>query len=231
VNVGGPIAALWPAERAPGWPAPGLEALFSVLDRGDADRTLTVPDVVYGANWGVRRGALDAVGGFDPAFGPSPDARINGDEVSVAWRLHRAGLGLTRYVAAAGVGHRIPASRVSERFLVHRALACGIERPRHAAALDGVDAARLNQEAGVAAGRVLGAVPMAGDLRLEDAVAAIENAPVALPARTFAADALGELAACVLLLGATEAQLGPLKLRVAPQHLHAVLDAPLRPAA
>ena len=61
-NVGGPIAALWPAERDPEFPAPGLEPLFSVLDRGDADRTLVPPDVVYGANWGVRRTALDAVG-------------------------------------------------------------------------------------------------------------------------------------------------------------------------
>ena len=34
--------------------------------------------------------ALTAVGGFDPAFGPGPGVAINGDEVSVAWRLHRA---------------------------------------------------------------------------------------------------------------------------------------------
>ncbi len=84
VNVGGPICALWPAERPDGWPGRDLEALLSVLDLGDAERALAPPDVVYGANWAVRRSALTAVGGFDPAFGPGPGVAINGDEVSVA---------------------------------------------------------------------------------------------------------------------------------------------------
>jgi GT2 family glycosyltransferase len=230
VNVGGPIAALWPPERDPDFPAPGLEPLFSVLDRGDADRTLVAPDVVYGANWGVRREALDAVGGFDPAFGPGPDARTNGDEVSVAWRLHRAGLGETRYVAAAAVGHRVPVARVSERFLVHRALGCGLERPRHAVALDGVDRAKLTHDAGAAASKLLAVVPLAGDLALEEAVDAIERAPVEQRLRVLAADALGEIAACVLLLGGTEARLGHVRLRVDAHHLHGVLKPLTTPA-
>jgi glycosyltransferase involved in cell wall biosynthesis/GT2 family glycosyltransferase len=224
VNVGGPICALWPAQRAPDWPEHGLEPLFSVLDLGDADQNLVPPDVVYGANWGIRRSALQAAGGFDPAFGPGPEARINGDEVSVAWRLHERGLGGTRYAAAGAVGHRIPTSRVSERFLVHRSLCVGIERPRHATALHGVDRERLLQGANAAAARLLRLAPLTGDMRLEDAVEAIDRATASQRLRVAAADALGELAGSVLLVGETEVHAGPLHLRLSAAHLNGVLE-------
>ncbi|QEC46876.1 glycosyltransferase [Baekduia soli] len=222
-NVGGPIAALWPPERPADWPAPGLEPLLSVLDLGDADRTLVPPDVVYGANWGVRRSALDAAGGFDPAFGVGPDVRIGGDEVSVAWRLHRAGLGATRYVAAAAVGHRIDPARISEPFLTHRAMACGIERARHAAALDGIDRGRLMGTASAAAGRLLRLIALSGDLRLEQAFDVVAASTLDPRLRIVAADALGELSGSVLLLGETEVRAAGLRLLLAPEHLRAVL--------
>jgi glycosyltransferase involved in cell wall biosynthesis/GT2 family glycosyltransferase len=223
VNAGGPICALWPAEREPGWPGRELEPLLSVLDRGDAPHALAPPDVVYGANWAVRREALTAVGGFDPAFGPGPDARINGDEVSVAWRLHRAGLGVTRYAPGGAVGHRISPERVDDRFLQHRSLCVGVERPRHAVALGDADDARLIADAQRAAQRLLGAVAITGDLSVGAALDAIEAAALPLRTRIHAADALGELAACVLLTGEHEVIAGDLRLTLDAGVLHGVL--------
>jgi glycosyltransferase involved in cell wall biosynthesis/GT2 family glycosyltransferase len=229
VNAGGPIHALWPAERPAGWPAPGMERFFSVLGRGDADAELVPPAVVYGANWAVRREALIAAGGFDPDFGPGPGVAVNGDETSVAWRLHRRGLGTTRFVAAASVGHRVSPDRISDGFLIHRSLCVGIERARLTVALDGVDHERLTRDARGAAGRLLNLVPLGGDLRLEDVVAAIGASSLSQPRGADAADAAGELAACVLLMGQTEVAVGALRLRFDPQHLGGTLRVPVAP--
>jgi GT2 family glycosyltransferase len=223
-NVGGPIVALWPAQRDPAFPAPGLEPLFSVLDRGDADRTLVPPDVVYGANWGVRRTALDAVGGFDPAFGYGPGVAIGGDEVSIAWRLARAGLGETRFVAAAAVGHRIDTARLTDGYLVRRAFTVGVERVRHAVALDGLDRGRLQSEAGVAATRLARIVQATGTHRVESVLDGIEHAPQDPRVRVMAADALGEVVASVLLLGEREATIGALRLLLSPGQLDGMIE-------
>jgi GT2 family glycosyltransferase/glycosyltransferase involved in cell wall biosynthesis len=223
VNAGGPICALWPGEREPGWPGRELEPLLSVLDLGDAERSLAPPDVVYGANWAVRRKALLAAGGFDPAFGPGPGAAINGDEVSVAWRLQRAGAGTTLYAPGAAVGHRIAPERVDERFLLHRSLCVGIERPRHLAALGEAPRERLLADARQAAKRLLTRVPLTGELSSAAALDAIAACDLPLRARVHAADALGELAACTLLLGERELAAGDLSLRVAPELLKGTL--------
>jgi hypothetical protein len=216
VNAGGPICALWPEERPAGWPGRDLEALLSVLDRGDFDQDLTPPDIVYGANWSVRRDALRAAGGFDPAFGPSDQARINGDEASVAWRLHHAGLGGTRYAAAGAVGHRIHPSRVDDGFLRHRSLCVGVERARHAQALGEAPAEKLVGDATRAAQRLLSVAPVSGDATVEDVLDAIAAAPLPLNLQVYAADALGELAACVALVGEAQAAVQELRLSISP---------------
>ena len=128
--AGGPICGLWPENRPEGWPGHELEGYLSLLDLGQAERTIIPPEVVYGANWAVRRGALRAVGGFDPEFGWGPDSRIGGEETSVAWRLHQAGIGLSVYAPEAAVGHRISPGRIDDWYIVQRALSSGIEWPR-----------------------------------------------------------------------------------------------------
>jgi GT2 family glycosyltransferase/glycosyltransferase involved in cell wall biosynthesis len=199
VNAGGPICALWPGEREPGWPGRDLECLLSILDLGDAKQSLVPPDVVYGANWAVRRSALLEIGGFDPAFGPAPGRSMNGDEVNVAWRLHRAGLGATLYAPGAAVGHRISPERVGDRFLIERAYNAGLERPRHKAALGDVPREELRADAERAAQRLQSRVPLSGDLTTEAALDAISADPQ-LPGHAHAADALGELAAWTQIL-------------------------------
>jgi GT2 family glycosyltransferase len=226
--AGGPITGLWPPERDPAWPAPRLEPFYGVLDHGDADVSLVAPKIVYGGNWGVKRSALAAAGGFDPSLGVGPSARIGGEEVSVAWQVQRAGLGTMRYVAAGAVGHLIPAARLNDDFLTRRSYTVGLERPRFLVAPDRPELLRL---AGAAAARLLHTLPLAGRLSVEDAVAAIAAASVASRVKTGAADALGELVACLVLAGEPGAQLGPLQLAVRPEHLSGMLAAPAAAAA
>ncbi|WP_051221499.1 glycosyltransferase [Conexibacter woesei] len=226
--AGGPIVGLWPQERDPAWPAPRLEPFYGVLDHGDADLSLVAPKIVYGGNWGARRSVLLAAGGFDPELGVGPDARIGGEEVSVAWQVQRRGLGATRYVIAGAVGHLIPAARLNDDFLTRRSYTVGLERPRH---LERPDRAQLLAHAGEAARRLLHHLPLAGSLSVEEAVEAIAAADVPSPRKTGAADGLGELVACLILAGEDGARLGDLALAVRPEQLAGVLARPAVAAA
>jgi hypothetical protein len=58
-------------------------------------------------------------------------------------------------------------------------------------------------------------VPLQGHRTLDDVQAAIAAAPLNQAARVQAAIALGELTACVRLLGETEAHVGSLRLSLA----------------
>ena len=66
------------------------------LDLGPEDRDA---EFVWGANFALRRAALERVGGFDPTL------TFCGDEEDWQRRLHARG-GRVRYVARAGVDHR-----------------------------------------------------------------------------------------------------------------------------
>jgi glycosyltransferase involved in cell wall biosynthesis len=125
--AGGPIQALWPAERPAGWPPTGMESFFSVLCLGDCDQDFPGRAEVYGANWAIRREAFDAAGGFDAGFGTGEGGALGGDEFMTATNVHRLGLGVGRYVAAAGVGHRIEPRRIDESYIILRAFHNGLE--------------------------------------------------------------------------------------------------------
>jgi glycosyltransferase involved in cell wall biosynthesis len=125
--AGGPIQGLWPAERPAGWPPAGMESFFSVLSLGDADQDFPGRAEVYGANWAIRRAAFDAVGGFDAGFGTGEGGALGGDEFMAATNVHRLGLGVGRYLAAAAVGHRIEHHRIDESYIVLRAFHNGLE--------------------------------------------------------------------------------------------------------
>jgi glycosyltransferase involved in cell wall biosynthesis/GT2 family glycosyltransferase len=231
VAAGGPICALWPPGRQTGWPAPGLEQYLSVCERGDADRVLVPPDVAYGANWAIRRDALAAVGGFDSEFGLASGSGVNGDEVVVAWRLQRSGLGVALYSPLASVGHRIDPRRLNDRWMIERALSGGIEQARlHA---DGERAAELPliAAAQAAADALLSALPLGEDLQLEGALERIIAADHDLAWRTALAHELGQLAANTLLLGEHEVIVGELRLRLRPEHLRGALQRESTPLA
>ncbi|HYJ00515.1 MAG TPA: glycosyltransferase [Thermoleophilaceae bacterium] len=91
---GGPIRARFegPAPRACGRePAP-----ITTLDLGAEDREA---EMVWGANFAVRRGAFERFGPFDPSLGG------HGDEEEWLLGLRRAG-GRIAYVADAALDHR-----------------------------------------------------------------------------------------------------------------------------
>lgn len=231
-NAGGPISALWPPERPAGWPGRSLEPLLSVLDLGDRDRLLVPPDIVYGANWAIRRGVLRAIGGFDPSIGYGPGSRIGGNEVSVAWRLHDRGLGSTRYTAGACVGHRISKGRIDEGWMVRRGLSVGVERVVHLRELGQATPERMLAGARGAAAQLLALAPMHGDLTVATAFQLIADGPLELARRVQAAMSLGEMAASVAAMGLDEAAAGDLRLRFdAAAMLRGVIDAPLAVAA
>ncbi len=225
VMAGGPICALWPQEHRATPPARGLERLYGVCDHGDAERDLVLPDLVFGGNLAVARSALRAAGGFDPQFGVSPTSRLGGEEVAVAWHLHRDAIGATRWVPGAAVGHIIPAQRLTDDYMLGRSLLGGIERPRRAVAIEGASREQVIEAAGRAASALHRALPLAGDLEVEQALAAIGRAPAPMVTRTLMADLLGEIVGCVAVLDEHEAHLGDLRLRVRPEHGRGVLGA------
>ena len=88
---------------------------ITVLDHGPADRYV---DVVFGANFAVRRSAFERVGLFDD------ERRLYGDEVEWLLRLRRAG-GRVRYVVDAAVTHTRFANDVTLRQMLRGALLKG----------------------------------------------------------------------------------------------------------
>lgn len=225
--AGGPIAALWPAQREPNWPPDGLEGSLSVLDRGDIPQLLVPPEIAYGANWAIRQPVLESVGGFDGHLGYSPDVHIGGEEVAVAWRVHLRGLGGTLYVPGGAVGHRISPDRLHDSYLVRRMFAVGIEHAHLRAEREGRGYERLVTEASTAAAQLLQVLPLSGDMELEEALARVQAADeLSVKQRTVASEALGLLSATVLLLDERELEMEELTLRLRPEHLRGVL-APL----
>ena len=90
---GGPIHVRLEGPAPAGWrQAPPITA----LDLGDADRPA---EMVWGANFAVRRSAFQRLGGFDEAIGG------HGDEEEWLMALKRSG-GQIAYLAGAGVDHR-----------------------------------------------------------------------------------------------------------------------------
>jgi glycosyltransferase involved in cell wall biosynthesis len=222
--AGGPICALWPPGRVPGWPPTEVSGALSVLDCGDAVRVLVPPEIAYAASWGTRREALLAAGRFDAPVGYSPDRRISGEEVAVAWQLHLRGLGATLYTPGAAVGHRIPASRMCDSYLVERWFTFGVEDAHLRIERMGKGRDRFLADAREGAARLMRALPLSGELTLEEALAQVQRRAIPVTARTVAASALGLLAASTLLLGEDEVIVGELRLHLRPQHLRAVLS-------
>jgi len=92
VAVGGPNVPV---------PGDGVVADAVAMAPGNATHVLTddrVAEHIPGCNCAFRRGALEAIGGFDPRF------RIAGDDVDVCWRLQDGG-GTIAFSPAAIVFH------------------------------------------------------------------------------------------------------------------------------
>jgi GT2 family glycosyltransferase len=111
---GGPIRASFEgrAPRGCGREEPPI----TTLDLGERDREA---DFVWGANFAVRRQAIDRVGPFDESI-----VQPHGDEEEWLERLHAAGGGVV-YLAGAGLDHRRTAADARLRPLARAAYARG----------------------------------------------------------------------------------------------------------
>ena len=211
--AGGPIHGLWPAQRPPGWPPPGTESLFSVLSLGDADSTFPGHAEVYGANWAIRASVLEQAGGFDPEVGLQPGTRINGDEYTVAHRVAAKGLGLARYAATAGVGHRISPDRIDEGYMVARGFTNGVEMVSYDEDRGPTTerrTAHLDQGAASLAGLELAFGDVEGALR------AVYDLPLPVDRRVHAAAALGRVTMAATALGIGRVAAGESTLTIRP---------------
>jgi GT2 family glycosyltransferase len=118
--LGGPIRQ-WIEPGHPRWC--GRDAFpVTTLDHGPVDRDC---ELVFGANFAVRRSAFERVGGFDGSMSGQ------GDEVEWILRLRRAG-GRVRYVADAAVVH----TRFADDVTLRKLLRTQLGRAREGAAFD-----------------------------------------------------------------------------------------------
>jgi glycosyltransferase involved in cell wall biosynthesis len=224
--AGGPIHGLWPPQRPAGWPPPGTESLFSVLSLGDADVTFPGHAEVYGANWAIRASVLATAGGFDPDIGLRPGTGINGDEYTVAHRVAARGLGLARYVAAAGVGHRVSHDRIDEGYMVARGFTNGVEIVSYDEDLGPTTegrSAHLDQGAASLAGLHLASGDVAGALH------AIHDLPLPVDRRVHAAAALGRVTMAATALGIGQVTAGQSTLTIRPGDAHGLMRLTPRP--
>ena len=172
--IGGPIRPRW-AVPPPGWLSPPIMPALTLLDLGDAERLLD-PDetTVFGANISFAVEPLQAIGGFDPAYG-HVGKRIFFSEEDEAQRV-LAGLGFRiLYAPEVGVHHVIPAHRLTRRSFVRRRFAYG----RALGKRDGRTAgAALRQVASSGPGALVALVGRDQKLVMERAVRVAENAGV-----------------------------------------------------
>ncbi len=125
--VGGRILLRLPGAR-PRWFDPHSTTLMdylSGLDLGDATIERRYPNDVWGANFSVRRSALERVGLFDTRLGLAGSHLTLGEETELCWRIQEAGGGVY-YCGEAVVTHVVPKTRLTKRYF--RTRACWLGR-------------------------------------------------------------------------------------------------------
>jgi glycosyltransferase involved in cell wall biosynthesis len=122
--VGGPIRPRWTV-APPAWLSEAVLPVLTLLELGGEERELD-PEVttVFGANVSFAVEPLQAIGGFDPAFGHS-GRRISFSEEDQAQRALAANGLRVLYAPELGVRHVIPADRLTRRAFVRRRFAYG----------------------------------------------------------------------------------------------------------
>lgn len=115
--TGGPVRPIWGGAR-PQWldETGNLGGTIAVKDHGPApfvfeDQRKTP----LGVNMAVRRTLIDAVGGFNAAFGRTGGSLLGQEQAEFFYRSRRAGArGL--YVPAMILDHQVPSARLTKRY-------------------------------------------------------------------------------------------------------------------
>ena len=98
---------------------------LSILDLGPGQRPVS-PYYVWGCNFGVRRGVIEAAGGFHPDALPSGLALRRGDGETWISDVVAASGRVALYTGAAAVRHHVPAARMTVPFFERRAYNQGL---------------------------------------------------------------------------------------------------------
>jgi GT2 family glycosyltransferase len=122
--VGGRTLPLWERPR-PGWFPASYEYLLPVFDPGGDLGPFPAGCLPPGVNLAVDREVVDRIGGFHEDVGQRPGWNATGDDSYFAWRAIEAGIPIY-YQPSAVVHHRVPASRLTRRFLLERCYLEGI---------------------------------------------------------------------------------------------------------
>lgn len=118
--VGGKVLPLWEVPRPP-WLADSLLAFLSMVDYGETERETGSEEWLSGGNLTLRRGAVEAIGGFRRDLGRS-GAGLNlmsNEEVDLLTRLRAAGHRIV-YAPSVTGEHFVPAERLTRAWFRRR---------------------------------------------------------------------------------------------------------------
>ena len=128
LGLGGPVLPKWAARRR--WMPDELLWVVGCTYTGHRVDAGPIRNPI-GCNMAFRRRELLGIGSFETSFGKRGTALATCDETELALRLERAhGPERIGYVPGAKVHHLVPASRVSWRLVVRRALSEGLAKGR-----------------------------------------------------------------------------------------------------
>lgn len=120
-------------EGEPSWYSRWSMGFVSAIDRGG--QTHIFPDNKFpiGANMGIKREVIDAVGAFNTELGRTGNNLLAGEEKDLFNRIRKAGYPIF-YFPHIGVKHCIPARRTTKEFVSRLAYGVGVSehlRTRH----------------------------------------------------------------------------------------------------
>jgi glycosyltransferase involved in cell wall biosynthesis len=108
--IGGKIEPIWEGPR-PHWLSDRMVPFLSMLDCGEARRTLGEDEGVVGANMVIARTALDQAGGFNEQLGRRGRRLVSNEELALQNRLAALGWRAV-YRPDMAVMHHVPAERI-----------------------------------------------------------------------------------------------------------------------
>ena len=153
--TGGPVYPIWEAP-CPSWldrHRGDLWGTIAILDYGPSPFVFEERQrVPLGANMAVRRALIDAVGGFDPAFGRKGTSLLGQEQAEFFCRTQAHGA-RGAYAPDMKLHHHVPASRLTRNYFRRWWLWKGISRSRlhriHPRSDAGVDLRAATRVAGV----------------------------------------------------------------------------------
>lgn len=113
---GGKITPLFESDVTPEWLAKWNKSWISAIDLGNRVRLFKKGKYPIGANMGIRRSCIEAVGDFNTKLGRSRKNLMGGEEKDIFNRIRNQGRKIY-YFPDVEVQHVIPPSRTTKEFI------------------------------------------------------------------------------------------------------------------